>query len=178
MGKIILLFPILYFLFRNISYPPRYVYEQSNQFFISHFKISAVLPTIPNENEYHRLRYLPLNQPSIPEYQTPSRIAKALEKNSRDEVSDPLVRALLEKQSKFNANLVIHYTYEKRLQNNKRDIHRFWNQTFAETPVTNTQLLVGNRNSRNLTRELVHRRPPTFKPTTNRIASSNDPINS
>ena len=108
-----------------------------------------------------------LNRPSIPEYQIASRIAKVTKGNPKAEVSNPLVKAQLKKQSKFDANLIIHYTYEQRLENNKRDIHQHWNNTFAETPVTNTRLIIGNRNSRNLTRELVHRHPASQKPMPN-----------
>jgi hypothetical protein len=81
-------------LFSNFSYPPRYLY---NQFFPSHLPISDVLPTIHTENEFARLRYLLLNRPTIPEYQIASRAVKARSK----------------KQSKFDNNLIIHYTNEK-----------------------------------------------------------------
>jgi hypothetical protein len=120
--------------------------------------ISDVLPTIHNENDFVRLRYLLLNRPTIPEYQIASRVAKAIKNNPTAEINDPLVKARLNKQSKFDNNIIIHYTYEKRLQNNKNTIHQLWHQTFDQTPVINTRLIIGNRNSRNTTRELVHRR--------------------
>jgi hypothetical protein len=60
-----------------------------------------------------------------------SRIAKAIETNRNEEADDPLVRARLNKQSKFDNNLIIHYIYEKRLQSN------------------------------NMTQELIHRRQTT-----------------
>ncbi len=41
----------------------------------------------------------------------------------------------------------------------KRGIHQIWNELFQEIPVTDTRLIIGNRNGRNLTKELVHRRP-------------------
>jgi len=47
--------------------------------------------------------------------------------------------------------------YEARLQNNKKDIHKLWNQTFKQTQVFDTRLIIGNRNNRNLTKEMVHR---------------------
>ena len=124
-GKLLLFLQILSCLFQNFSYPPRYVYNPSNQFFSSHFQISAVLPTIYNENEFNRLRSFLLNRPTIPEYQIASRIAKVTKGNPKAEVSNPLVKAQLKKQSKFDANLIIHYTYENRLENNKRDIHQY-----------------------------------------------------
>jgi hypothetical protein len=88
-----------------------------------------------------------------------SRIAKANQSNLNEEAHNPLVRARLRKQLKFDNNLIIHYTYEKRLQSNKTTIHQLWNQVFQQTPVIQSRLIIGNRNSRNLTRELVHRNP-------------------
>ncbi len=67
--------------------------------------------------------------------------------------------ARLNKKSKFDNNLIIHYTYEKRLKNNKKTIHQLWNQTFDKTPIKTTRLIIGNRNQPNMTTQLIHRRP-------------------
>ena len=159
MGKFSLPLLIFLCLFYNYSYPPRYINTQFHKFFSSYLPTSFVLPIIKSEHDFSFIRQLLLYKPTISEYQIASRIAKAITNNSKEEVDDPLVKARLNKQSKFDTNLTIHYTYETRLQNNKRDIHQLWNCTFQQTPVMNTRLIVGNRNSRNLTRELVHRHP-------------------
>jgi hypothetical protein len=106
-----------------------------------------------------------MNRSTVSEYQIASRIAKAIKNDPTEEINDPteeindpLVKAQLKKQSKFDKNLIIHYTYEKRLQNNNKAIHQLWHQIFEQTPVMNTQLIIGNVNSRNMTQELVHRR--------------------
>jgi hypothetical protein len=41
----------------------------------------------------------------------------------------------------------------------KKDVHQLWNQTFENTPVMNTKLIISNRISQNGTKTLVHRRP-------------------
>ena len=69
------------------------------------------------------------------------------------------MRFQLNKQSKRKDHLLIHYTYEKRLRNDKKDIHQLWNQVFKETPVLSTRLIIGNYNNRNMTQELVQRNP-------------------
>jgi hypothetical protein len=97
-------------LFFNFCYPPRYLYNQFNQFFPSNLPISDVLPTIHTKNEFARLRYLLLNRPTIPEYQIASRALKAINSNPHEEINDPLIKARLNKQSKFDNNLIIHYT--------------------------------------------------------------------
>jgi hypothetical protein len=82
-----------------------------------------------------------LNRPRIPKYQIVSRLAKAIKNNPTDKIKDPLVEA------QFNNDLIIHYTYEKRLQKNKNAIHQLWHQAFEQIPVMNTRLIIGNRNS-------------------------------
>ncbi len=111
-------------LFSNFSYPPIYLYNRFNQFFPSHLSISAVLPTTHTENDFARVCYPLLNRPTIPEYQIASRVAKAIKNNPNAEINDPLVKARLNKQSKFDNNLIIRYTYEKRIQSNKNAIHQ------------------------------------------------------
>jgi hypothetical protein len=99
-------------------YPPRYLHDLFTQFFSSHPAVSVALPTINNGNAFTQLRILLLNRPTIREYQMASRIVKGIEINPNQEVDDPLVRARLKKQCKFDKNLIIRYTYEKRLQSN------------------------------------------------------------
>ncbi len=54
-----------------------------------------------------------LDRPTIPEYQIASRLSKAIKNNRNEETNDSLVKAHLNKQSKFDNNVIIHYTYEK-----------------------------------------------------------------
>ncbi len=51
------------------------------------------------------------------------------------------------------------YTHEALLATYKKHIHQLWDQIFTDTPVTNTKLIVGNRNSCNATKTLMRRRP-------------------
>ncbi len=112
-----------------------------------------------SKNDFIFIRHRLLNKPTIPEYQIVARIAKAINIEAGEETDNPLVKARLQKQTKFDSNLIFHYTHEKRLQCNKTDIHQLWNQAFQQTPVMDTRLILETRNNRNLTRELVHRCP-------------------
>ena len=138
-------------------YPPRYIHSRFQKFFSSYFPTSFVSPVISNENDFNFIRDIILNKPTIPEYAIATRIAKSTDITTVENIDDPLVKARLHKQNKFDDNLIIHYTYEKRLKNNKKDIHQLWNQIFRTTPVPDTRLIIGNRNNRNLTMEIVHR---------------------
>jgi hypothetical protein len=114
---------------------------------------------INSQNDFDLIRCMLLNKPTIPEYQTASQIEKTIAPNSKHVDENPSMQGRLTKQTKFDTNLIIHYTYEKRLQSNKKEIHQLWNQTFQQTIAMHTRLIVGTRNSPDLTRELIHRRP-------------------
>ena len=117
------------------------------------------MPTINNENDFALLRQILLTKPTVHEYQIASRIAQSIKFEPDQTVDDPLVQLRLDKPSKFDTNVIIHYTHETRFQSHKEYIHRIWKQMFDNTPVMKRRLIVGNRNSPNMTRELVHRSP-------------------
>ena len=62
------------------------------------------------------------------------------------------------KQTASNQTPFLHYTPEKRLQTTKKLIHRLWELIFSQTPIKNAKLIVGHRNKRNTTEELVFQR--------------------
>ena len=74
---------------------------------------------INTEKDYSFIRQTLLRKPTISEYQIASRIAKSIQLDRDETVEDPLVRSRFDKPSKFETNLIIHYTYEKRFQCNK-----------------------------------------------------------
>ena len=143
--------------YSHSSYPPRYINSQFHKFFSTYSPTSIVLPIINNDNDFTCLRQTLLTKPTIPEYQIASRIAKFIKSEPDATIDDPLVKSRIDKPSKFDTNVIIHYTYEQRFQSNKKYIHQLWNQTFQRTPVLERRLIIGNRNSANMVRELVHR---------------------
>ncbi|CAF1531528.1 unnamed protein product [Adineta ricciae] len=99
-----------------------------------------------------------LNIPTIPEYRMASRIEGGKATPDHESVKTGVPKTKSTKSSKWNNQLIIHYTHEQRLQNYKRDLHRLWNETYRSTPIIHTRLIDGNRNNRTLARELVHHR--------------------
>ncbi len=41
----------------------------------------------------------------------------------------------------------------------KKDFHQIWNNIFDYTPTVNTKFIIGTRNSRNVTKEMISKRP-------------------
>ena len=154
-------FKLLSTTFSYHRYPLRFIHSRFNKFFTNHLATSHVLPMINNENDFVTMRHHLMNQPTVPDYQIASRLAKTIDVNSKEEVNDPLIKARLNKNSKWISSLIIHYTHERRLASYKKEIDQLWNQIFQRTPLQNTRLIIGNRNSENMTKELVRRRPKT-----------------
>ncbi|CAF3456222.1 unnamed protein product [Rotaria socialis] len=63
------------------------------------------------------------------------------------------------KPKEFQNKLIIHYTHEKRFNTRKRDLHRIFQETFANTSILETKLIVGNRNQKSTLKELIRKRP-------------------
>ncbi|CAM4845533.1 unnamed protein product [Rotaria magnacalcarata] len=63
------------------------------------------------------------------------------------------------KPNEFQDKLIIHYTHEKRFNTRKRDLHRIFQETFANTSILETKLIVGNRNQKSIMKELIRKRP-------------------
>jgi hypothetical protein len=107
-----------------------------------------------------------LDQQTSAEKQIQSRIDKATSYNPTPEPNHTKHPQQLSKQDKWNTRLILHYTHEQRLANNKKDFHQIWNNILSDTPVINTKLIIGTRNRRNATKEMVSKRPrmqPTWK---------------
>ena len=67
-----------------------------------------------------------------------------------------------EKITKFENTLFIHYTYEKRFQSMKRDLHMIYEDLFSQSANGNVKMIVGTRNRRSAYHELIRKRPPRF----------------
>jgi hypothetical protein len=136
----------LLFSFFSDRYLPRYIYTRFKK-----LSPNSIIPLIANQNDVLFVRSYILNRTTATEYEITSRIAKTIDPFKNDRINDSLVRMRLNKVPKSDRNLIIHNTHEARLGTYKKHIHQLWDQIFADTPVTNTKLIVGNRNSCNTT---------------------------
>ena len=98
------------------------------KFFIKYLSISSILPLLNNDKDFIALRRQLLNEPTIAEHQIASRVAKTIDVNSTEKlVTDVSDKRRLDKRSKWDTNLIIHYTHEGRLSvyNNPIDKYLF-----------------------------------------------------
>ncbi len=122
------------------------------------------MPGIATENYFTFVRSNVLNKPTAIEHQIASRIAKAIDPLQNETIDDPLVRMWINRELTSFHYLIIHYTHEERFGTSKKDIHQLWHHIFANTSVNDTKLIIGNRNSRNAIKVLVHRQPEILLP--------------
>ena len=111
---------------------------------------------IDEEVQYTTVRSRLLAQPTMAEHQVSSRVATISDPKTEAIVLNPSVQAQCEAPGR---RLLLHYTFEQRLAHYGRDIHRIWRDMFQnETYNIDDRLIVGLRNNRNTTRELVRTR--------------------
>jgi hypothetical protein len=111
---------------------------------------------IDEEAQYTTVRSRLLAQPTMAEHQVSSRVATMSDPKTEAIVLNPSERAQFEAPGR---RLLLHYTFEQRLAHYGRDIHRIWRDMFHnETYNIDDRLIVGLRNNRNTTRELVRTR--------------------
>ncbi|CAM4987022.1 unnamed protein product, partial [Rotaria socialis] len=124
---------------------------------------SPFLLLIDDENKFFQLRQKLLGQP------TPRQSQVALSSATADINNDPVADETKQPNesttkldtttiTNYEEKLFLHYTHEKRFNVFKRDMHHVYEHTFKSTPAMYTKLIVGNRNRRQASDELIHKR--------------------
>jgi hypothetical protein len=99
---------------------------------------------IHDENEFLFLRRQLLDQPSTNEHRRAARIAQQFDYKKSYPNLHPLVEAKLLKRRERANSVFLHYTHEKRFSHYKKTIHQLWNDTFHNTDVQTTKMIVGS----------------------------------
>ncbi len=129
----------------SFSYPTRYIYSRFKKFFAKYSITStSIIPMIHDENEFLFLRRQLLDQPSTNEHRRAARIAQQFDYKKSYPNLHPLVEAKLLKRRERANSVFLHYTHEKRFSHYKKTIHQLWNDTFHNTDVQTTKMIVGS----------------------------------
>ena len=108
--------------------------------------------------QFFILRQKILAQPTARQTQLARSIAAA-SVNTTNESSENLTTIMHQNVVHSRDRSFIHYTHEKRFRRFKRDMHQLYDNVFQNTPAMAMKMVVGNRNRRDNTQELVHKRP-------------------
>ncbi|CAF3572915.1 unnamed protein product [Rotaria socialis] len=145
------------------GYPSTFIDKTFRKFFSGYISSRSFLPFLDEERQFLQMRIALSGQPSRKQSQVEMRIATVTtDNNYLFEESDKKQEFTIQenkKQNEFQNKLIIHYTHEKRFNTRKHDLHRIFQETFANTPIIETKLIVGNRNRKNTMKELIRKRP-------------------
>ncbi|CAF2052577.1 unnamed protein product [Rotaria magnacalcarata] len=144
--------------------PSTFIENELHKYFSEYISKSPFLSLINDEQKYFLLRKQILGKPTPRQTQVAMSAAMAdidndpLDDDERQQ-PDTCKRKSEETISNCNETFFNHFTYEKRFETCKRDIHRVYNHAFKDTPAMYTKKIVGNRNRRSTQNELIHKRP-------------------
>ncbi|CAF2043506.1 unnamed protein product, partial [Rotaria magnacalcarata] len=146
------------------GYPSTFIENEFHKYFSEYISKSPFLPLIDDEQKYFLLRKQILSQPTP--RQTQVALSAALADIDNDPVDDdekqqpsPDPKKSEENISNINEKFFTHFTYEKRFETCKRDMHQVYHDTFKDTPAMYTKLMVGNRIRRQTHNELIRKQP-------------------
>ncbi|CAF4356299.1 unnamed protein product, partial [Adineta steineri] len=116
---------------------------------------------IHDENEFLLLRRQLLGEATVTQHRRATRLAKTIDYNNIPTDLDPLIKEkLIKRRDKVNS-IIVHYKHEKRFSHYKRAFHQLWDDTFYNTPLQTTKIIVGTRNNPNISKELIRLNPFT-----------------
>ncbi|CAF4936211.1 unnamed protein product, partial [Rotaria socialis] len=125
---------------------------------------SPFSPLIDDEKKFFQFRQKLLGEPTPRQSQVALSAATADIDNDPDtdepkQPNESTTKIYKTNITNYQEKLFIHYTHEKRFNVFKRDMHHVYEDTFKSTPAMYTNLIVGNRNRRQASDELIHKRP-------------------
>ncbi|CAF1982636.1 unnamed protein product, partial [Rotaria magnacalcarata] len=146
------------------DYPSTFIENEFHKYFSEYISKSPFLPLIDDEHKYFLMRKEILGLP------TPRQSQVAMSATLADIDNDPPdddkrqqpdqnKKKSEEKISNYNEKFFTHFTYEKRFETCKRDMHQVYNHAFKGAPAIYTKQIVGNRNRHQAQNELIRKRP-------------------
>ncbi|CAM4912770.1 unnamed protein product [Rotaria socialis] len=145
------------------GYPSSFIDKIFRKFLSGYISSRSFLPFLDNEDQFLHMRIALSGQPRRQQSQVEMRIETLTTNNEHliEELDKKQEFTIQEKKkpNEFENKLIIHYTHEKRFNTRKRDLHRIFQETFANTQIIETKLIVGNRNQKSTMRELIRKRP-------------------
>jgi hypothetical protein len=114
MGKTSNFLPLLLDSFSFSSYPPRYIDSRFKKFLNNNISNGFIIPLIESDSYFQLIRSNFLNRPTAAEFRIAAGIAKATDHHDIETIDT--VSTKRKQNSKWDTNLIIHYTHEKRFE--------------------------------------------------------------
>ncbi len=151
-SKIIILF----------SYPSTFIEKEFRKHFHEYLPSTSFLPYITDEQHFSLIRNKSFNQSIDSQSQMTQNLSTTdIRNNSTHSIQTTTELKIQPNQTEAQSEnkLFIHHTHEKRFQSMKRGLHQIHKEIFSQSATKNVKMIVGNRNRRNATHELIRKRP-------------------
>ncbi|CAF1682093.1 unnamed protein product, partial [Adineta ricciae] len=139
------------------GYSSIYIDDQFHKYFLGYINEAAFTPVITEMTKFFILHQKILAQPTARQTQVTRSMTAAA--NTTNESSEDSIAIMPDNVTNLQRRFFIHYTHERRFRPFKRDMHQLYQNVFQNTPAMAVKMVVGNRNRRDNTQELVHKRP-------------------
>jgi hypothetical protein len=140
---------------RALSYPPSFIDKEFRKFYANTIPFSSIAPMVNNEQQFQQLRRKMIQQLT----RSVTAEISCLVVTDCEQGLTTVSSQSVEKDSSDQKKILIHYTHEKRFGSFKRDMHQILTDTFANQIDKQIRLIVGSRNRRDATRQLIRKRP-------------------
>ncbi|CAF1948564.1 unnamed protein product, partial [Rotaria magnacalcarata] len=145
------------------DYPSTFIENGLQKYFSEYISESPFLPLINDKQKYFLMRKHILGQPTPRQSQVALSAALADIDNyppdDEKQQPDPCKTKSEQKNSNYDEKFFTHFTYEKRFETCKRDIHKVYNNVFKDTPAMYTRQIIGHCIRRQAHDELIYERP-------------------
>jgi len=126
---------------------------------LEYINTNSFASLITDRTQFYLLREKVLAQPTINQTQVRRSITSA---NTNTEQPDHSTVTKYENEADLQDRFFIHYTHGKRFRPFKRQMHQLYERVFQQTPAMAIKIVVGNRNRRNSTKELIQKCPKQY----------------
>lgn len=155
------------FSFLFLRYPSTFIETEFRKFFGEQLHPTSIVSFIQTEEQFLPIHDKLLSSPpsdQLPITKDTLMIGSMVQPSSAfaTNTTTPSETTENEKMTKHTKHLFIHYSYEKRLRTMKRGLHQVHGNLFNQSANGNVKMIVGTRNRRSATHELIRKRPPPF----------------
>ena len=144
------------------SYPSTFIEREFRKYFQEYLPSTYLLSHITSEQNFFLMRQKLFTQSTEQQSQNIQSVSTMENKNNRTHSigkNQQLETQQIQTENKFHIKFFIHHTHENRFQPMKRGLHDVHKEVLDQSATKNVKMIVGNRNRRNATHELIRKRP-------------------
>ena len=137
----------------RFSYSSTFIEKEFRKYFHEYLLSTSLLPYITDEQQFSLLRNKLFHPSTDQQSKTTQNVSNT------DIQNDSIPRIPKKQENKLQNKLFIHQTHEKRFRSMPRGLHELHKELFSQSATKTVKMIVGGRNRRNATHELIRKWP-------------------